>query len=70
MNLLYGQIVDLAAEDGILTGRVRVGGALKKISLDLVAEPLPGDTVLVCEGVALGKVEPDKEPPHVPGDSR
>lgn len=70
MNLLYGEIIDVAWEEGLLMGRVRVGGALKKISLDLLTDPLPGDNVLVCEGVALGRVEPSKEPHHVPRHSR
>jgi hydrogenase maturation factor len=70
VNLLYGKIVDLACEDGSLRGRVRVGGALKKITLDLLTDPLPGDTVLVCEGIALGKVDPSKENPHVSRHSR
>ena len=70
MNLLYAEIVDLAREDGLMTGRIRVGGAIKKIALDLLTDPAPGDTVLVCEGIALGKVEPGKELTHVPRDTR
>lgn len=71
MNLLYGEIVDVAREDDILTGRVRVGGALKKIALDLLTDPLPGDNVLVCEGIALARVESSsKESHHVPRHSR
>jgi hydrogenase maturation factor len=70
MNLLYARIVDLAQENGQKTGRVRVGGALKKVSLDLLTDAAPGDTVLVCEGVALSRVEPEKEPNHVPRHPR
>jgi hydrogenase maturation factor len=57
MNLLYGQIVEAFPEDGMLAGKIRVGGALKKVSLDLLVEPRIGDRVLVCDGVAISKVE-------------
>ncbi len=70
MNLLYAEILDFSTEDGILMGRVRVGGALRRISLDLLTDPLPGDIVLVCEGVALAKVDNLEEVHHVPRDSR
>jgi hydrogenase maturation factor len=70
MNLHYAEIIDLAREDGLLTGRVRVSGAIKKVTLDLLTDPSPGDIVLMCEGVALGKVEPEKEPKNVPRHSR
>ena len=57
MNLLYGQIVETFPEDGMLAGKIRVGGALKKVSLDLLVEPRIGDRVLICDGVAISKVE-------------
>ena len=57
MNLLYGQIVETFPEDGMLAGKIRVGGALKKVSLGLVVEPQIGDRVLVCDGVAISIVE-------------
>jgi hydrogenase maturation factor len=57
MNLLYGQIVEMFPEDGILAGKVRVGGALKKVFLELLVEPQIGDRVLICDGVAISKVE-------------
>jgi hydrogenase maturation factor len=71
MNLLYGEIVDISREDDALIGRVRVGGALKKIALDLLTDPQPGDNVLLCEGVALARVESSsKESHHVPRHTR
>jgi hydrogenase maturation factor len=71
MNLLYAEIVQVFREDSQLTGRVRVGGALKNISLDLLTDPQPGDNVLVCEGVALARVESStQQPQHVPRHSR
>ena len=56
MNLLYGKIVEVSVEDGMRTGKIRVGGAKKKISLDLLIESQIGDQVLVCDGVAIGQV--------------
>jgi len=56
MNLFHGEIVDLCSEDGMPLGRVLVGGAVKKLSLVLVADARPGETVLVCDGIALSKV--------------
>jgi hydrogenase maturation factor len=57
MNLVYGVIAEIRSERGQRLGKVRVGGAAKIISLDLLTDPAPGDKVLVCEGVALAKVE-------------
>jgi hydrogenase maturation factor len=57
MNLLYGRIVETFPEDGMLAGKIRVGGALKKVCLDLLVEPRIDDRVLICDGVAISKVE-------------
>ena len=57
MNLAYGVIAEIRAEHGRRLGKVRFRGAAKIISLDLLTDPAPGDKVLVCEGVALAKVE-------------
>ena len=71
MNLIYGEIVDVFPEPEPLLGKVRIGRAVRTISLDLVANAKPGDKVLVCDGVAIGKVEESaaKETDHVPRDS-
>lgn len=58
MNLLYGQIVDMFSEDGMWFGKIRVGGAIKKVSLELLGEPQIGDRVLVCDGIAISKEDP------------
>ena len=63
MNLLCGEIVEVLTEDGMRFGKIRVGGALKKISLELLAEPQIGDRVLVCDGIAICKEEPVEPPP-------
>jgi hydrogenase maturation factor len=43
MNLLYGEIVEMFSEDEMFAGKIRVGGAIKKVSLDLLVEPEIGD---------------------------
>jgi hydrogenase maturation factor len=64
MNLLYGQIVEIASEDGMRVGKIRVAGAFKKVSLELLGEAQIGDRVLVCDGIAISKDEP-LEPPRL-----
>ena len=63
MNLLYGQIVEIVSEDGMRMGKIRVAGAFKKVSLELLGEPQIGDRVLVCDGIALSQEEPLEPPP-------
>ena len=71
MNLLYGQIVETFPEEGMFVGKIRVGGALKKVSLDLLVEPQIGDQILICDGVAISKVEDQRttESNYVSGNS-
>jgi len=64
MNLLYGHIVEIASEDGMRVGRIRVAGAFKKISLELLGEAQIGDRVLVCDGIAISQDQP-VEPPSL-----
>jgi HupF/HypC family. len=61
MNLVYGEVVDVKAEDGMQVGTVRVSGAMKKIALDLITEPRRGDRILICDGVAINKVRESGE---------
>jgi hydrogenase maturation factor len=72
MNLIYGEIVELFAEGELRMGKVRVGGAVKKVSLDLLSDAASGDAVLMCDGIALGKVERSNftEADYVPGHTR
>jgi hydrogenase maturation factor len=72
MNLIYGEIVDVCPGPEPVLGKIRVGGAVRTVSLDLLTNPARGDKVLVCEGVAIGKVDGPipKEAAYVPGDSR
>ncbi len=57
MNLVYGEIVALTLEDEMRVGKIRVGGAIKNVLLDLVSSPEIGETVLLCDGVAIAKVD-------------
>jgi len=72
MNLVYGEIVEVFSEEGILFGRVQVHGATKKIPLGLLTDAAQGDRVLICDGVAISKVADsgEKETKHVSGDTR
>ncbi|MGI9089079.1 MAG: HypC/HybG/HupF family hydrogenase formation chaperone [Chthoniobacterales bacterium] len=72
MNLLHGEIAEIFEEDGMRMGRIRVGRALKKVPLDLLTDARCGDTVLLCDGVAINKVAPAaaENENDVPGDSR
>lgn len=71
MNLLFGKLLEITSEDGVRFGKVTVGGARKKIPLDLLTDPVCGDTVLICDGVAIGKVTepPNEEGNYVSGDT-
>jgi hydrogenase maturation factor len=57
MNLVYGEIVEVLSEDGMPVGRIRVHGATRKIPLGLLTDAVQGDKVLICDGVAISKVE-------------
>jgi len=56
MNLIYGKVVEVFEQEGLRCGKVRVGGAYKIVTLDLLAEADSGDEVLICDGIAIGKV--------------
>ena len=57
MNLVYGEVVEVFTEDGMKFGKIRVGGALKEITLELLTDVARGDRVLICDGVAISKVD-------------
>ena len=72
MNLIYGEIIEVSLENGLPVGKVRVHGATQKIPLGLLTDAMQGDRVLICDGVAIGKVAASNErkAEHVSGDSR
>ena len=68
MNLLYGKVVEVFDEDEVRTARVRVAGVIRTVPVDLVADAQSGDEILICDGVAIGKANPEKD--YVSGHSR
>ena len=71
MNLVYGEIVAISAEGEMRVGKIRIGGAIKKAFLDLVTAADIGDSILLCDGVAIAMVEKNRETEknYVSGDS-
>ena len=69
MNLIYADVMEVFCEGGMRMGKIRIGGALKNVPLDLLADAERGDRILVCEGVAIARVEPsaNSEPNYVFG---
>ena len=61
MNLIYGEIVAISREVDMRVGKIRIGGALRNVSLDLVTAAEIGDSVLICDGVAIARVDPEKK---------
>jgi hydrogenase maturation factor len=57
MNLVYGEIVAISREGDMRVGKIRIGGAMKKALLDLVTAAEIGDSVLLCDGVAIARVD-------------
>ncbi len=70
MNLVFGELLHVSEESGMRCGKIWVAGAIGTVWLDLVSEAKPGDRILLCDGVALSKVEPEKEEYYVLGHTR
>ncbi len=72
MPLVTGRIIDISEENGTRSARISVGGAIARISLDLLRTAAVGDTVLAEAGVGIALVNPEqeKETGHVSGNSR
>jgi hydrogenase maturation factor len=72
MNLIYGKVLEAYERDGQRWGRLSIKGAIKVVTLDLLADAGTGDEVLVCDGVAIGKVRDAADPlqTHVSRDPR
>jgi hydrogenase maturation factor len=67
MNLVYAEVASVCSANGARLGKVRVRGALSTVPLHLVPEAQPGDTVLICDGVAIGKVHEESEQSSILG---
>jgi hydrogenase maturation factor len=61
MNALTGKIVEIFIEDGRAVGKVRVGGAFTNVSLMLLMNAKVQDRVVIESGIALSKVNEEKE---------
>ena len=73
MNLHYAQVVEMFSMDGVRMGKVRTGGAIRTISLALVPDAQRGDQVLLCDGMAISRVDSEKngeDKKYVSGNSR
>ena len=72
MNLIYGEIVETFPGAEMPKAKVRVRGALAEVALGLTPDAGPGDCVLICDGVAIGKVADtaELEKSYVSGNSR
>ena len=57
MNLIYGKVVAFIDGDELRMARINVGGAVKKVSIGLLTGVRIGDKVLLCDGVAIAKVD-------------
>lgn len=62
MNLIYGEIIEIFEENGMKLGRIRVASAMQKVPLNLLTNIHCGDRVLLCDGVAISKVEEMTKP--------
>jgi hydrogenase maturation factor len=71
MNLIYADLTEVFSKDGMRMGKIRVGGAFKNVALGLLADAERGDRILVCEGVAIARVEPSvySEAKYVSGNT-
>jgi hypothetical protein len=70
MNLVFGEVMKLYDEGGIRMGKIRVRAAIRGAALDLLEEIGPGDIVLLCDGIAVGKLQTETETNCVSGNSR
>jgi hydrogenase maturation factor len=71
MNLVFGEVVKVFDESRIRMGKIRVRGAIREAALDLLVGIQPGDIVLLCDGIAVSKLQTEKtEKNCVPGNSR
>lgn len=69
MNLIYAEIVSLEGDGQMNMARVRIGGVIKVVSIGLLTGVRIGDRVLLCDGVAIARVDKQKSE-YVSGDSR
>lgn len=54
----YGQIKKIYDKNGVLTGEVDFGGAVKEICLEYLADAKVGDYITAHENLAIKKLSP------------
>jgi hydrogenase maturation factor len=69
MNLIYGEVVSLNERDPMKMARIKIAGAIKEVSIGLLTDIRIGDRVLLCDGVAIARVD-EQTSDYVSGDSR
>ena len=69
MNLIYGEVVGLNKRDSMKMARIKIAGAIKEVSIGLLTGVRIGDRVLLCDGVAIARVD-EQTSDYVSGDSR
>ena len=69
MNLIYGEVVGLNEHDPMKMARIKIAGAITEVSIGLLTAVRIGDRVLLCDGVAIARVD-EQSSDHVSGDSR
>jgi len=69
MNLIYGEVVSLNERDPMKMARIKIGGAIKEVSIGLLTGVRIGDRVLLCDGVAIARVD-EQTSDYVSRDSR
>jgi hydrogenase maturation factor len=70
VNLLYAEVVEIFAEGASRMAKVRVGGARKKVCLDLLTDVRQGERIFICDGIALSKLDEEMEAENVSGNTR
>ncbi len=61
MHTFIGEVVEIFEEGEERKARVKVGGAFIKASIELLTEVKVGDKIILCAGVALGKLAEEEE---------
>jgi len=69
MNLIYGEVMGLNERDRMKMARIKIAGAIKEVSIGLLTGVRIGDRVLLCDGVAIARVD-EQTSDHVSRDSR
>jgi hydrogenase maturation factor len=69
MNLIYGEVVGLNERDQMKMARIKISGAIKEASIGLLTGVRIGDRVLLCDGVAIARVD-EQTSNYVSSDSR